>query len=77
MQRSEFSYAGEKSRTDMREAFDRTAKQAVSGYCGLTGVCGIALRLARASVFSARCGADTEQKIAADAVVRYHRPSRT
>jgi hypothetical protein len=57
---------------DLREVFDRTARQAVSGYCGLTGVCGIAPALgACVSVFlGARCGSDTEQKIVMEAVVR-------
>lgn len=57
---------------DLREALDRTARQAVSGYCGLTGVCGIAPALGACfSVFlGARCGSDTEQKIVMDAVVR-------
>lgn len=56
----------------MREVFDRTAKQAVSGYCGLTGVCGIAPALGACfSVFlGSRCGADTEQRITMDAVIR-------
>ena len=62
---------GKITNKDMREVFDRTAKQAVSGYCGLTGVCGIAPALGACfSVFlGSRCGADTEQKIVMDAVV--------
>jgi hypothetical protein len=56
----------------VREVFDRTAKQAVGGYCGLTGVCGIAPALGACfSVFlGARCGSDREQKIVMDAVIR-------
>ncbi len=57
---------------DIREAFDRTSKQAVAGYCGLTGVCGIAPALG--SCFSillgSRCGADSEQRITMEAVIR-------
>lgn len=56
----------------IQEAFDRTAKQAVGGYCGLTGVCGIAPAVG--SCFSlflgARCGTDNEQRITMDAVIR-------
>ncbi len=57
---------------DIREAFDRTAKQAVSGYCALTGVCGIAPAVGACfSLFlGARCGSDAEQKITMDAVIR-------
>ena len=57
---------------DIGEVFDRTAKQAVSGYCGLTGVCGIAPAIGACfSLFlGARCGSDAEQKITMDAVVR-------
>ena len=56
---------------DLREVFDRTARQAVGGYCGLTGVCGIAPALGACfSVFlGARCGSDSEQKIVMEAVV--------
>jgi hypothetical protein len=57
---------------DIQEAFDRTAKQAAGGYCGLTGVCGIAPAIGACfSVFlGSRCGADTEQKITMDAVIK-------
>jgi hypothetical protein len=57
---------------DVREVFDRTAKQARGGYCGLTGVCGIAPALgAVVSVFlGARCGSDREQRIVMEAVTR-------
>jgi len=49
---------------DIREVFDRTAKQAVSGYCGLSGVCGISPAIGACfSLFlGARCGSDAEQK---------------
>jgi hypothetical protein len=57
---------------DIREVFARTAKQAVSGYCGLTGVCGIAPAIGACfSIFlGSRCGSDTEQKITMNAVIR-------
>jgi Family of unknown function (DUF5714) len=56
----------------IQEAFARTMKQAVGGYCGLTGVCGITPAIG--SCFSlflgARCGTDSEQKITMDAAIR-------
>jgi len=57
---------------DLREVLDRTAKQAVGGYCGLTGVCGIAPAIGACfSVFlGSRCGSDTEQKITMNAVIK-------
>jgi hypothetical protein len=57
---------------DIREVFNRTAKQAVGGYCGLTGVCGIAPAAGACfSVFlGSRCGSDTEQKIVMGAVIK-------
>jgi hypothetical protein len=57
---------------DIREVFDRTEKQAVGGYCGLTGVCGIMPAMGACfSVFlGARCGSDREQRITMDAVTR-------
>ena len=57
---------------DIREAFERTAKQAHGGYCGLTGVCGIAAAVGACfSIFlGAKCGSDNEQKITMDAVVK-------
>ncbi len=60
------------SNAAVREVFDRTTKQAVGGYCGLTGVCGIAPALGACfSVFlGARCGSDREQKIVMDGVIR-------
>jgi hypothetical protein len=58
--------------SEIREVLARTAKQAVGGYCGLTGVCGIAPGIGACfSVFlDARCGSDTEQKMVMEAVVR-------
>jgi hypothetical protein len=57
---------------DIHEAFDRTAKQAVGGYCGLTGVCGISPAVGACfSIFlGSRCGSDMEQKITIDAVIK-------
>jgi len=56
----------------IREAFDRTSKQAVGGFCGLTGVCGITPAVG--SCFSlflgARCGTDSEQKMTMDTAIR-------
>ncbi|MDA3834338.1 MAG: DUF5714 domain-containing protein [Spirochaetales bacterium] len=55
---------------DIREVFKRTEKQAHGGYCGLTGVCGIAPALgAVVSLLSgARCGKDREQHNTMEAV---------
>jgi len=57
---------------DIREVFARTAKQAVGGYCGLSGVCGIAPAVGACfSIFlGSRCGSDMEQKITMNAVIR-------
>ena len=57
--------------SDIREVFSRTAKQAMGGYCGLTGVCGIAPAVGACfSVFlGARCGSDLEQRIVMEAVI--------
>lgn len=62
---------GKITNKEIQEVFDRTAKQAVGGFCGLSGVCGIAPALGACfSVFlGSRCGADTEQKITMDAVI--------
>lgn len=55
---------------DIREAFARIKQQALSGYCGLTGICGVAPAIGAAfSVFlGARCGSDREQKITMEVV---------
>ena len=60
---------------ELREAFARTAKQAHGGYCGLTGVCGVAPAIGACfSIFlGARCGSDREQKIVMEAVTRVSR----
>jgi LSD1 subclass zinc finger protein len=66
---------GKISEQEVREVFDRTEKQAHGGYCGLTGVCGIAPAVgAVLSVFlGARCGSDREQRIVMEAVTRVSR----
>ncbi len=55
---------------DIREVFARTAKQAHGGYCGLTGVCGIAPALGGvvSLLLQAKCGTDHEQKQTMQAV---------
>ncbi len=60
---------------DIDEVFKRTAKQAHGGYCGLTGVCGIAPAIGACfSVLTgARCGTDKEQRITMEAVTRVSR----
>ena len=66
-------YGGGKiTSTDIHEVFQRTKKQAMSGYCGLTGVCGIAPALGAciSSYLCSRCGSDAEQKITMEAVIR-------
>jgi hypothetical protein len=54
------------------EVFARTAKQAHGGYCGLTGVCGVAPAIGACfSIFlGARCGSDREQRIVMEAVTQ-------
>jgi hypothetical protein len=49
---------------DIREVFRRTGKQAHGGYCGLTGVCGIAPAVGAcyAELTGSKCGCDIEQK---------------
>jgi hypothetical protein len=63
--------AGKITTTEIREVFHRTAKQAMSGYCGFTGVCGIAPALGAcfSSFLGSRCGSDSEQKITMEAVI--------
>lgn len=57
---------------EIADVFIRTSKQAVGGFCGLTGVCGIVPAIGACfSVFlDAQCGSDTEQKIVMEAVIR-------
>ncbi len=60
---------------DIEEVFRRTGKQAHGGYCGLTGVCGIAPAVG--AVFSVLtgsiCGKDEEQRITMEAVTKVSR----
>jgi hypothetical protein len=57
---------------EIADIFIRTGKQAVGGFCGLTGVCGIAPAIGACfSVFlDARCGSDTEQKMVMETVIK-------
>lgn len=68
-------YGSKIGEAEVREAFARTAKQAHGGYCGLTGVCGVAPAIG--AVFSiflgARCGTDREQRMVMEAVTRVSR----
>lgn len=52
------------------EVYERTKRQAIGGYCGLTGVCGIAPALGAcfAVILGSRCGTGMEQKITMNAV---------
>ncbi len=63
------------SNDDIKEVFHRTRKQAHGGYCGLSGVCGIAPAIGACfSVLSgAKCGTDNEQRITMEAVSRVTR----
>jgi hypothetical protein len=65
-------YGSKIGEAEAREVFSRTAQQAHGGYCGLTGVCGIAPAIgAVVSVFlGARCGSDREQRIVMESVTR-------
>lgn len=56
----------------LKEVFVRTGKQAQGGYCGLTGVCGIAPAIGAcfAILTGSMCGKDEEQKITMEAVIR-------
>ena len=60
---------------DIKEVFERTRKQAHGGYCGLSGVCGIAPAIGACfSVLTgAKCGADNEQRVTMEAVSRVTR----
>lgn len=54
----------------IKEVYERTRRQAIGGYCGLTGLCGIAPALGAcfAVILGSKCGMDKEQKITMDAV---------
>lgn len=60
---------------EIREVFDRTGMQAHGGYCGLSGVCGIAPAVGSVvSVLTgSKCGTDKEQHITMEAVIRVSR----
>ncbi len=57
---------------DIKEVFKRTKRQAHGGYCGLTGVCGIAPAIGAvfAVLTGSKCGTDREQRITMEAVTR-------
>ena len=57
---------------DIKEVFKRTKRQAHGGYCGLTGVCGIAPGIGAvfAVLTGSKCGTDREQRITMEAVTR-------
>jgi hypothetical protein len=63
-------YGSKIGEAEISEAFARTAKQAHGGYCGLTGVCGVAPAIGACfSIFlGARCGSDREQRIVMETV---------
>jgi len=63
------------SNTEITEVFTRTGKQAHGGYCGLTGVCGIAPAIGAciAVLTGSKCGKDEEQRITMEAVTRVTR----
>lgn len=60
---------------DIEEVFQRTQKQAHGGYCGLTGVCGIAPAIGAcfAILTGSKCGTDQAQQITMEAVTRVSR----
>lgn len=57
---------------DIKEVFTRTRKQAHGGYCGLTGICGIAPAIGAcfSILTGSRCGKDEEQRITMEAATR-------
>lgn len=60
---------------EIKEVFRRTRKQAHGGYCGLTGVCGVAPAIGAcfAVLTGSKCGTDQEQRITMEAVNRVSR----
>jgi hypothetical protein len=60
---------------EIKEVFKRTRKQAHGGYCGLTGVCGIAPAIGAcfAVLTGSKCGKDEEQRVTMEAVTRVTR----
>lgn len=63
------------SSEEIKEVFRRTNKQAHGGYCGLTGVCGIAPALgACVSILTgSKCGSDEAQRLTMEAVTQITR----
>jgi hypothetical protein len=60
---------------DIKEVFKRTRKQAHGGYCGLSGVCGIAPAIGScfAVLTGSKCGTDQAQRLTMEAVTRVTR----
>ena len=60
---------------DLDEVFKRTAKQAHGGYCGLSGVCGIAPAIGAcfAVLTGSKCGTTDAQRTTMEAVTRVSR----
>jgi hypothetical protein len=60
---------------DIKEVFTRTEKQAHGGYCGLTGVCGIAPAIGAcfALLTGSKCGTNAEQRTTMEVVTRVTR----
>lgn len=54
----------------IEESFKRTERQAIGGYCGLTGVCGIvpAIGSCVAILLNSTCGTDKEQRLTMEVV---------
>lgn len=69
--------AGRKGITneEIKEVFKRTRKQAHGGYCGLSGVCGIAPAIGAcfAVLTGSKCGKDEEQRVTMESVTRITR----
>lgn len=55
---------------DIREALNRTRRQAIGGYCGLTGICGIApgIGAAFSVILGAACPKDVETRMTMETV---------
>ncbi|PIP42737.1 MAG: hypothetical protein COX17_10990 [Deltaproteobacteria bacterium CG23_combo_of_CG06-09_8_20_14_all_60_8] len=67
--------AGRFSNEDIKEVLHRTGQQAHGGYCGLTGVCGIAPAIGAvfAVLTGSKCGTDEPQRRTMEAVCRVSR----
>ena len=66
------NHSGKVTDEDIQEAFRRIEKQAIGGYCGLTGVCGIvpAIGACFSVLLGSMCGKDIEQKKTMKAVTQ-------